>query len=230
MLLSTATDQAHQDRPCGLPATDIRAEIGHIAPAERTDLVAASAHFPELAAFIEGCHHAADRGRSTCLCSDACPDIHASGRPLCGLLCRPDRPEPSARRALRQIFSACARRGHPEERDKRYGNRKAISMRSAESCARDRCPWLVSTPPATKSSLTRSVRSSATDNIPERRPGRPKVLRRSAGFGLLSFDGFGAIGRWSICRLHMGAPFPCHPLSAPTLCEGRFAKGDDGRR
>jgi hypothetical protein len=68
------------------------------------------------------------------------------------------------------------------------------------------CPWIVSTLPATKSSLTRSVRSSATDNIPERRPGSPKVSRRSAGVGLLSFDGSGAIGRWSICRLHMGAP------------------------
>ena len=41
--------------------TDISAEIGHIARAGRQDLIAASAHFPELAEFIEGVHHAADR-------------------------------------------------------------------------------------------------------------------------------------------------------------------------
>ena len=70
------------------------------------------------------------------------------------------------------------------------------------------CPWIVSTPPATKSSLIRSVRSSATANMPERRPVRLEVMRHPAGFGLLSLDGFGAIGRLSICRLHMGAPFP----------------------
>ena len=104
MLLSTATDQAHQGRPCGLPATDISAEIGHITPAERQDLIASSAHFPELAAFIEGCHHAADRGRRACLCASH-PDLHAGRRPVCRLLCRPDRPELAAGRALRADLS-----------------------------------------------------------------------------------------------------------------------------
>ena len=73
MLLSVVPDQAHQDRPRGLPATDIGAEIGHIAWAGRQDLIAASAHFPELAEFLESVHHAVDRGCSACLCSDAAP-------------------------------------------------------------------------------------------------------------------------------------------------------------
>ena len=103
MLLSTATDQAHQDRPCGLPATDISAEIGHITPTGRQDLIASS-HFPELAAFIEGCHHATDRGRRACLCASH-PDLHAGSRPVCDLLCRPDRPELAAGRALRADLS-----------------------------------------------------------------------------------------------------------------------------
>ena len=72
-------------------------------------MIASSAHFPELAEFIEGLHHAADRGRSACLCPDACPDLHAGRRPVCRLLCRPDRPEPAAGRALRAYLSdACA--------------------------------------------------------------------------------------------------------------------------
>ena len=108
MLLSTATDQAHQGRPCGLPATDISAEIGHIARAGRQDLIAASAHFPELAEFIESVHHAADRRRRACLCASH-PDVHPGRRAVCRLLCRPDRPEPAAGRALRAAsLRACA--------------------------------------------------------------------------------------------------------------------------
>ena len=105
MLLSTATDQAHQGRPCGLPATDISAEIGHISAGRAAGFDRLFRPFPELAAFIEGVHHAADRGRSACLCSTPAPTFTPGRRPVCRLLCRPDRPEPAAGRALRAHLS-----------------------------------------------------------------------------------------------------------------------------
>lgn len=89
----------------------------------------------------------------------------------------------------------------------RLGSRMIYRLLSLEP-AYERCPWICSTPSAKKSNLTVSVRSRTTDRMPDRRPGRFLFMRRSAGFGLLSLDGAGEIGRLLICRLHMTCPLP----------------------
>ncbi len=62
--------------------------------------IASCAHFPEPTAFIDGIHHVADTGRNACHFS-RCSHIHTGGRSVFRLICSPDRPEPSAGRALR---------------------------------------------------------------------------------------------------------------------------------
>ncbi len=98
-------DQEHQDPPCDLPATDISAEIGHIASPSDT-IGSPPPPFSRTCRVHRGLHHAADRGCSACLCSDTCPDIHTSRCAVCRFLCRPDRPQPAAGRALRPHCSA----------------------------------------------------------------------------------------------------------------------------
>ena len=49
--------------------TDISAGIGHISAGRAAGFDRLFAHFQNSAAFIEGVHHAADRGRRACLCA-----------------------------------------------------------------------------------------------------------------------------------------------------------------
>ena len=108
MLLSTATDQTH--RPAVWPAGYRHQRRNRPYSAGRaTGLIAALRPFPELSRIHRRCS-SCRRPRSQHLSLlHATPTFTPGRRAVCRLLCRPDRPEPAAGRALRAHLSgACA--------------------------------------------------------------------------------------------------------------------------